>query len=244
MPRRLVLCLDEIEEIVPDDGSSRAEIKAYREIVGFLRGFAARVNGLRLIVCGMSPDVNRVDNWKKRHNNPVAHKFHEIFLGPFETQSEMKDMVRSIGIHMGIEYSDDSLDCLYAESGGHPYMTRLICSLAVARLPNERPIQLHREQILGAVDEFIRNPRTASYVERQLWGAVRDRFERQVLLSLAKKPKQTEDELIPDYLLPERRNDLERAIYSLIEKWLIFREPDGYRIPYGCLQRWIMTNCL
>jgi tetratricopeptide (TPR) repeat protein len=266
IPPWLVLCLDEIEEIVPNDDSSTEEIKRYRELMGFFRGLASQINAFRLMVCGMNPAVNRTNYWKKRYKNPIFQAlgeflpfplragrgavynnpgfqaFREFFLGPFETQDEMNDMVRSIGAHMGIEYDQNALDCLHVESGGHPYITRQICSLAIAQLPNDRSIELRREKILQAVEEYLRNPRTASYVEQELWGTIRDSFEHQILLSLAKEQPQTGAALIPQHLPPEQRNGLEKAVRSLAERWIIVKGPEGYTIPYGCLRRWISAN--
>lgn len=60
---RLVLCLDEIDEIVPSEGASSESITAFRDLMGFLRGVATRLGSLNLIVCGMRPDINRVNYW-------------------------------------------------------------------------------------------------------------------------------------------------------------------------------------
>ena len=46
---RLVLCLDEIDEIVPSDGSSSEATAAFRDLMGFLRGIATRFKVLILI---------------------------------------------------------------------------------------------------------------------------------------------------------------------------------------------------
>jgi len=115
----------------------------------------------------MRPDINRVNYWQKQ-SNPVFQSFHEIFLGPF-SKEENDEMVKSIGAHMGVDYEPDALKRLYLESGGHPFIARQMCSLAVVKA-SSRPYTLTIDDISSAVQEYLHNPKTVIYVEQELWG--------------------------------------------------------------------------
>jgi hypothetical protein len=236
---RLVLCLDEIDEIVPSDESSSESIAAFRKLMGFLRGIAARLKALNLIVCGMNPDVNRVNRWRKQ-SNPVFQSFRETFLDPF-SKEENDEMVKSIGAHMGVKYEPAALERLYLESGGHPYITRQMCSLAVTKVAH-RPYCLDEDDIASAAKEYLRRRRTVSYLEQELWGTLRSRAEVTILKALANHQPQTEIELIPEGLSTIERLTRQRALEELNERWLIRIGASGYFIPYGCFYRWIRWN--
>lgn len=236
---RLVLCLDEIDEIVPSDESSTEAIAAFRDLMGFLRGIATRFKSLNLIVCGMRPDINRVNYWKKQ-SNPVFQSFQEIFLGPF-SKEENDEMVKGIGAHMGVDYEPDALERLYFESGGHPFIARQMCSLAVTET-SSRPYTFRLDDILSAAKEYLHNPKTVIYVEQELWGSVHNQAEADVLMALAKRQPQTETELIPARLPKSKQLARRRALANLSERWLLKSDASGYFIPYDCYRRWIRLN--
>jgi formylglycine-generating enzyme required for sulfatase activity len=236
---RLVLCLDEIDEIVPSDESSTEAIAAFRDLMGFLRGIATRFKSLNLIVCGMRPDINRVNYWKKQ-SNPVFQSFQEIFLGPF-SKEENDEMVKGIGAHMGVDYEPDTLEHLYLESGGHPFIARQMCSLAVAET-SSRPYTFRLDDILSATKEYLHNPKTVIYVEQELWGSLHNQAEADVLTALAKRQPQIETELIPARLPKSKQLARRRALANLNERWLLKSDASGYFIPYDCFRRWIRLN--
>ena len=247
VPQRLVLCLDEIDEIVPSDDSSDESIAAFRSLMGFLRGIATRFKALNLIVCGMNPPVNRANRWQGQ-SNPVFQSFHEVFLGPFRKE-ENDEMVRSIGAHMGVEYDSAALEHLYLETAGHPYITRQMCSLAVAKA-TRRPYGFTtygftKADIASAADEYLRNPKTIVYLEQELWGTLQSQAEVTILKALASHQPQTEIELTPEDLSNTERIARQAALGSLSERYLIREAGDnGYCIPYDCFCRWIRMSFL
>lgn len=238
---RLVLCLDEIDVIVPSDESSSEAIAEFCDLVGFLRGIATRFKSLNLIVCGMRPDINRVNYWQKQ-SNPVFQSFQEIFLGPF-SKKENDEMVTGIGAPMGVDYEPDALERLYLESGGHPFIARQMCSLAVAEA-SSRPYTFRLDDVSSAAKEYLHNPSTANYVERELWGSIHNQAEAEVLMELAKRQPQTETELIPTRLPKSKQLARRRALANLNERWLLKSDASGYFIPYDCFRRWIRLNYL
>lgn len=238
---RLVLCLDEIDRIVPSDESSSEAIAEFCDLVGFLRGIATRFKSLNLIVCGMRPDINRVNYWQKQ-SNPVFQSFQEIFLGPF-SKEENDEMVTGIGAPMGVDYEPDALEHLYLESGGHPLIARQMCSLAVAQA-SSRPYTFRLDDVSSAAKEYLHNPGTVIYVERELWGSIYNQAEAEVLMELAKRQPQTATELIPARLSKSEQLARRRALANLNERWLLKSDASGYFIPYDCFRRWIRLNYL
>lgn len=152
-------------------------------------------------------------------------------------------MVQGIGAHMGVKYQPDALDCLYLESGGHPFIARQICSLAVAKIAS-RPYTFRPDDISSAAQEYLHNPKTVIYIEQELWGALYSQTEAQMLTALARHQPQTETELIPAHLPKSEQLARHRALANLNERWLLKSDTSGYFIPYDCFRHWIRLNYL
>lgn len=242
LPARLLLCLDEVDEIVPLQNPMATDVEAFRELMGFFRGAVSRVGGLGLVVCGMESTVNRVRGWLHRRN-PWFQGFQEITLQPLSTE-ETIDMIASIGIHMNVQYEPEALARLCEESGGHPYLARQICSLLVRKV-KERPHVFPSGEVSQAVEEYIIQPSTSAYMEQELWGtAAGNDAASAVLKSLAERQPQTMGELVPKGLRERDEMAWKKTLKWLQDRTLVRQQGEHYLIPYGCLRRWINLNCL
>jgi tetratricopeptide (TPR) repeat protein len=237
IPPRLVLCLDEIDEIYPPDASS----SEHRNMFAFFRSVADQSESINLIVCGMGAEINRKDYWGQK-TNPVFQAFKELFLGPF-SEEESNEMVLNIGAGMGVDYTEDALQYLYEQSGGHPFITRQMCSLAVKKAdwPNTK---LKKDDIVSVARDYLHSPETEAYIAEELWGALHDEVEMGLLKDLAQHQPQTENELIPESFALSQKQVRKKALSKLYERRLLNLNGNGYVIAYTCYRRWIRLNHL
>src|SRR5262249_9670978 len=129
----LLLCLDEIDAILDEPG--------YLRFSALLRSIAEnpRWRGrFALLVASVDSITNRRD-WSGEQRNPFFAFFSELPLAPLEPEDTRK-MILTIGGLMGVEYTEDALELLVDIGGGHPFLTRQLCSQAARNL--ERPIKI------------------------------------------------------------------------------------------------------
>jgi len=56
------------------------------------------------------------------------------------TEEQCNGMITALGAQMGLRYSEEALSRLYYETGGHPYVTRQVCSLIAKNLRRSKMI--------------------------------------------------------------------------------------------------------
>ncbi len=74
--------------------------------------------------------------WNDRFQNPMFSRFFRMPLDLL-TRNDVGQMAKLLGELAGLEYTEESLDRIYAETGGHPHVTRWLCS-CVWRLRERR----------------------------------------------------------------------------------------------------------
>ncbi len=209
----LLLFLDEFDSLFGEPD--------YARFAAVLRGVAEspRVRGrLGILAAGLEPALNRLDRIGDGRN-PLYGFFAEYPAGPMAPE-DTRTMVRSIGGHMGIDYEDEALELLVEAGGGHPFLTRQLCSQATRSV--ERPGRVSRSQAGQALDGYLRDPR--NYLAESLWGAYRSGerpAEESLLRSLAAFQPQSDDSLIPPHLPPEEQRVLQLALRHLEDQSLI-----------------------
>lgn len=237
-PRRpgLLLFLDEIDGLL-----SQPE---YLEFAAVLRSVAEdpRCEGrFALLVAGLEPTLNRVD-WMGGRRNPFYAFFGEAGLGPLEPEDACM-MVESIGSQMGIKYEDEALDLLVKTGGGHPFLTRQLCSRAVRDL--EWPGAVDPARAARAVEEYLHE--SDNYLAESLWGMDHGGpppAEAVLLQSLATTQPQPEESLIPPDLSPSEQRARRLALEHLKDQCLIRRVEGGWELTIPLYRRWISTTFL
>lgn len=155
----LLLFLDEIDLVF-----GRPE---YLDFAAVLRSVAEDPHcggRFALLAAGLEPTMNRKDRMGE-DRNPFYRFFGEVPLGPLDLE-DARTMVVSIGGQMGVAYDGDALTLLVEAGGGHPFLTRQLCSRAVRGL--ERPGRVDGERARRAVEAYLREPR--NYMAETLWG--------------------------------------------------------------------------
>ena len=93
-------------------------------------------------------------------------------------------MVLGVGRQMGLEYDRAALAEIYFQSGGHPFVTRRLCSNAWRRM-GRRPGSIAAEAIKSSATQYVRDTTNSIYLE-EMWQTLMVR-ERQILRRIAKQ---------------------------------------------------------
>jgi hypothetical protein len=231
----LLLFLDEVDNLFGQP--------EYYHIASVLRSVCENRRSHRrfaLLAAGLEPALNRVGILKGQAN-PFFAFFDEIPLGPLEA-ADARTMVISIGALMGINYTDEALDFLIENSGGHPFLTRQLCSQAIRRL--EPPIAVGIGQVTQAAEEYLQRPNNylAGLWEISSGGSFP--AEAKLLQSLADVQPESEEHLIPEDLSGQERRTQQLALQRLRDHCLIRCTEGKWEMTIPLYRRWIRQYIL
>jgi tetratricopeptide (TPR) repeat protein len=150
-PQRIVIILDELERILPIN--TQPPVAGYLEFFALLRGLAQTGGAISSVVVAANSLISEKASWEGREN-PVFALYQPIFLPPFSDKDTF-NMVRELGKGMSVYWDDDALDAVYFEMGGHPFLTRQLCS-RIIQANHLRPLRIDAEMVNAAVSSFIR----------------------------------------------------------------------------------------
>jgi tetratricopeptide (TPR) repeat protein len=148
---KVVLMLDEIERLLP----TRLGEPGFRGFFGFFsyfRGVSQQTEDFTMIVTAANPAIQEAAQFEGR-DNPVFNYFKEVYLKFFEV-TECKRMIIRLGRGMGIGFEADACELVYSLTGGHPFITRQLCSF-LAEKYSDRPLRLTGEMVKDAVDDYL-----------------------------------------------------------------------------------------
>jgi tetratricopeptide (TPR) repeat protein len=236
MPHMLLL-LDEIELMIP-----HGESKGFQGYDGFfrqVRGLYQQEGFVLSGVVGADPTLCRAGKWGDR-DNPVFQYYDEVFLTPLQ-RHECDQMVQGIGEMMGISYSPASLELIYDESGGHPYVARQLCSRVVNRY-KDRPLEVSDQMVHEGIDDYI--AQRPDYFVGVFRGYLSN--EARKILEAAALREDDHINRLELITFAERtgfdREALEKALQDLELFHLLVREKEGYRIKIKLMRRWIRRS--
>ncbi|MDE0026632.1 MAG: ATP-binding protein [Spirochaetaceae bacterium] len=219
---RLVILLDELERILPVAG--QRGVDGYLEFFGLLRGLAQteRYRGLlSCVVVAANAAISERGYWEGREN-PVFALYKPFFIPPLP-QNECDAMIRSLGKGMSVYWDRDATAAVFSETGGHPFLTRILCSY-IARQQDRRPLQVTRRMVDNHILPFIRDQ---GNMMEQITELLKTHFpdEASVLqqIALDQEPEGTSDE----------------TLRHLLSYHLIAPAQNGYRITLNLLHRWL-----
>lgn len=152
--KKFLLLLDEIENITFDlSPAAHWEQEDFLPFVSALQSTHQGLHGsFAFVLAGVNPFAVEADRIGK-YANPLFSTTRSFFVRPFPPPV-LREMVISIGRHMGIAASDESFfEELIRQYGGHPFLTRKACS-QLSQYVKERPatftaslLNEHRQQI-------------------------------------------------------------------------------------------------
>jgi photosystem II stability/assembly factor-like uncharacterized protein len=167
-PPGLLLLLDEMEYFLADSPEQFMSVAlTLREIAQSSWGQGR----FGLLMAGLDPTINRIDQYHGQRN-PFFAFFRNLPLPPLEIE-DTAEMITSIGGQMGLRYDEEAVAYLAQVGGGHPYLTRQLCSLLYEHLQANQPAnaplsqQITLEMAEQAVARYLRNP--LNYLDASLW---------------------------------------------------------------------------
>jgi photosystem II stability/assembly factor-like uncharacterized protein len=227
----LLLFLDEMDVLFQQP--------EYLEFAGVLRGVAEdpRWRGrFAVLAAGLEPGLNRIDRMNGARN-PFFTFFGEMPLGPLAVE-DARTMVKSLGSQMGVSYTEEAASLLATAGGGHPLLTRQLCSQVIQG--RERPITIEASEAEQAVDRYLRFAR--NYLAESLWGIDSGGpppAEAAILKALATQQPQLDGALMPVTISPEEARARHLAIDHLADQSLIRHSGGGWEFTIPLYRRWI-----
>jgi hypothetical protein len=232
----LLLFLDEMDEIV--------KYHDFLAIASVLRSIAEDVRWkgrFALLLAGLEPTINRLDHFGKSRN-PFFSFFVEYPLSPISTP-DIERMVISIGGQMGIHYREDALKELADIGGGHPFLTRQLCSYAIRDL--EEPYIVNDIRVNQAIREYIGFAH--NYMAESLWAIDSggpEEIDAILLQALSSTEPQEESFLVSSDLSSKTRRKYRLAIQHLQDQSLITRTTEGWKVTIPIFREWIRREIL
>jgi hypothetical protein len=151
---RVIITIDELEYMLPISETNPG-FRGYADFFAYLRGLGQRTRGRVVsVITAANPLVSETPSWGAREN-PVFQFYQDMFLPPLD-EGHCVDMVEQLGRGMGVSFTPESLKEIYREAGGHPYITRQLCS-HIVREYVYRPLQVTPKIVEDSIDTFIRD---------------------------------------------------------------------------------------
>lgn len=239
---RLGLIVDEIELLTPSTAESQ---ERYLNLSRTLRGLVQEDGNLSIVIAGVSSSIvslNRLGD----NQNPFYQFFEITYLGPL-SQEDTVQMIRNIGQQMGLRFSNQAANFAAAISGGHPFLARQLCSLAIHSVPAiNMSGEIELDHLKQAAQVFIQNPDYAANLDDQgLWGEVTNskiwslgeiQDHSFILEQLA------ESQPAPNSVFLQTTLDLstrERAIYNLTSRSVISNFNKMLSLRFDLFRNWI-----
>jgi hypothetical protein len=212
-PIKLVLILDEVDHIFPNQKSPEETYYQYCNLTQILKSLIeapVEASGwptiVSIVVAIEYPWIHMTDRfpYNERFQNPLYGRFQ---LKPVELlqREDWDDMVQTLGALAGLEYTIEGLDVLYHNSAGHPQITRRMGSCLVElRDSKEIGSTITAKEVHLALDHFLKHPHSYTYyLETTLWKdpLSTDLDREQILMQeLARKQELAEDDLLSELL--------------------------------------------
>lgn len=225
---RIIFVLDEIEWFL------LADKKGFQpDVVNVLKWARAKCyqtqGQVLTVIAGANPYLNEARRIGG-HDNPVFQFYREIYLPPFQP-GECNDMVRTLGKRMAMTFTDDALDLIHRESGGHPLLTRQFCSFVTKE--NKYPDHVDARMIQNALDPFVRS----APIFEEIIGRLRDDYPAEA--KLLEQIIQRHDLSCTEEELTGQDGDPGTRLRHLLDYTLIERVDGNLRVRSGMLRRWI-----
>lgn len=155
-----ILCLDEVEHLLPFDmdsievGESQDEVARF---FGVLRALMQENDNFSMILAGITGFAFEKSQIYNR-SNPLFELSTPIWLSSLSL-SDSSSLLTEIGIRQGMVWDDSATELAWRESGGHPLLLRLVASAVFDSLNPARldPVEIDRSEVERYTEEFRSN---------------------------------------------------------------------------------------
>jgi hypothetical protein len=148
--KKLLVVIDELERILPSKRRQTIWNSEYVDFWRLLRSVAQNQTGqFVFLVASTNPyfvEAAKVND----EDNPLYRYLKTRYLQMF-TVEELGFMLRYLGKPMGIAFEDGAIDEIHKEFGGHPFLSRQLCSAIGKDLP-ERPLTITDRQARRSIE--------------------------------------------------------------------------------------------
>lgn len=252
----LLICLDEIEEIVPASQAKQESIDDYRQIAGTLRDLAENDGRVSILVAGLNTNVGRLHGWGTRQN-PLYQKVQERWLRPMEVE-DCREMIDYLSQRMGLDVEPTASEIAFEASGGWPFLARQLCSLAYTNLDREKRSRKLSDYLDKPSRDVFRNQflddgqRGSILNKRGLWGQIGDPatwgetggpVSQQLLEVIASQDGPVSSSWLTKEIGKPKRY-YEEALKALVERGVLSEDDGCYRITFELFQRYIRREVL
>lgn len=150
----LLLILDEIELLLPPGGEERAFDGAV-DFLRYFRGSAQEGRPISVFFAGANPYIAERAQLMGQEN-PLLNFVRKRYVAPF-SEDETRRMVNGLGRRMGLRFQHEATALIFEQAGGHPYVTRQLCSAVLSALPRRRPYEVSVAEVSAIMDGFARS---------------------------------------------------------------------------------------
>ncbi len=147
----LVIVFDEIERLVPPNKSERG-VDGGIELLRYLRGLNQQGIHVSFVLAGANPYFAERSSMDGQEN-PLLNFVVKHYLAPLG-DDEVRFMIQRIGAAMGIRFHYEAAGAVVTHGGGHPFLTRQLCSVTVKRLRSSRPLVVERSDVESALGDY------------------------------------------------------------------------------------------
>lgn len=226
---KILIFLDEADLIAPYENTEK--FSGNLDFFRMIRGLSQSSNRVFSIISSPSSDMCTSSKWNG-NDNPIFQMYSEDYIGNFP-QNELNEMVVEIGKKMALTFNKESLETIFNYSGGHPYITRQLCSV-IATQNTIRPLTVTKDIVKGASKGFFKK-------KIAIINEILDRIGEgslQILKVISGNNNISEENISKSLSKLETKVHL----YNL-EKYKIVEEKDGlYKISIELLNLWIKIN--
>ena len=218
--RRVVVLLDELEQILPVAGQEG--VTGYLDFFGLLRGLLQTYQGaLSCAVVAANAAISESGYWGGREN-PMYALFRPFFV-PSLPAGDCDKMIRILGKGMSVYWEPAATSAVFSATSGHPFLTRMLCSY-IAQRQSKRPLHVTRRMVDEHVFPFIRDQ---GNLMEQITELVKTHFP--------------EEERVLERIALDESTDgaTDVTLRHLLNYHLVVAEDGNYRIALNLLRRWL-----
>jgi len=220
---KFILFIDEVDRLFPNESGDTSGFREYSSFLAAIRGLSQNYGFFVCVASGVEPTINlALLPGAGSVENPTYNFFKEVYLSYFERQ-EMDEMIERIASQLGIAFTEASLNFIYEQTCGHPYLSRLLCS-AIMKIREKKPKITINEARRG-LKFLLSSPLLTEGVRhlRWLWDYLSD-VEKEII----RKAKANELEAFLS--ASDEKESLREAVNKLIRLGYLAPAKEGYRI--------------
>ncbi len=248
---KVIFLFDEIEHLLADPTEVSETVSDVHEFIRLLKDMSRHYKFLASVMMFSSTTLSENNPWQEQRFS--GFQCDKIFFISSLSEDKCNRMICDLGAQMGLVYTEESLSRIYYETGGHPYITRQLCSVLAQKIPRRKSgswsADSSPEQASQRVTVQVKNVEAAVliYTEyhcdylQSLWQQLSP-LAQEILSTIAVHDSCSLEDLMPVQHDHETRRIRRKAISTLIEHKLIERCEQKYSMTMGLFERFILTT--